>query len=88
MKSVELWEIKEVMLLTGDLVMSGESFDHEHGTEKFKELDITNFQILIYVNGSEVDVTAGFLLESNRHHYDRLKEKLLKDARRDYLSAS
>lgn len=87
-RTVDHWEIDEIMLLTADIDITNDSFDHELGHQRVKDFDLRNFTIFIMVNGSEVDVTKGFDTDANRRHYDRLKEKLLKVAIEQYSGAA
>lgn len=85
--SFDVEYIEDFLILRGTAKVTDDSFDHAHGKHHEENIEIENFKIFIEIGGNEIDVTVGFELPHNTHHYNRLKECLLIKAN-DQLEAS
>jgi len=69
MPSVELW-VNDTCLTVAEV------YKQEPTKELPTDMGFKDFKILIYVDGTEVDCTAGFMNATNKRHYDQLYTKL------------
>jgi hypothetical protein len=82
MNYLELW-VDDHTLLSGDFQLVDESFDHDFGVEIRKGYELKNFNIVVYINHMDYDVTKAF----DGKQLDYFKEKLT-ERFNELLSAS
>lgn len=67
-------DLKAVLTLWGSIDKIDASFSHEFGVEKVKDLELTSFQITVFVGFNEIDITKTV----KENHPDLYQEYLMK----------
>lgn len=77
-KQFEFW-IGGNCCVEGSVVIVDDSYSHAFGTKYGRALEIKDFRILFYIDGTEFDITQS-IKEKNPFEYSGWREKLMRIA--------
>lgn len=63
-------------LLSGDVRVVHDSFDHAFGREKLQSVEVENFEVRVWIGDNDLDL-SGFLRAASPNLYGRLKTHFL-----------
>ena len=75
-------QIDDNCFLSGVIVESDASFDHEFGTEKRAEFEVEDFAVYVYIQDIDYDITSSL----TQNQIDSFKEVLIQDHLEDLLN--